>query len=165
MGISLFHLQLGHLSSYFQISELLVLWPSDSESYTSDPSSISIAPSPLSVPIELELFHWVSWFSSMQTAHDGISQFPQSHQPIPIKLLFTDPYVSYWVYFSGELEHNSCLQVSQPSRQKNAGFIAKNVQTSCVYLIDFLRDLRSILTACLNFFPSAKWEYQILISS
>lgn len=61
--------------SYFQISELLVLWPSDSESYTSGPSSISFAPPPFQT-IELELFHWVSWFSSMQTAHDGISQFP-----------------------------------------------------------------------------------------
>lgn len=42
-----------------------------------------------------------------------------------------DPYVSYWVYFSGELEHNSCLQCPNPV-DKNAGFIAKNVQTSCL---------------------------------
>ena len=73
--------------SYFRISELLVLWPSDSGGYTHRPSSISFAPSPFFPAIELELFHWVSWFSSVQTAHHGISQFPQSHQPIPVKLL------------------------------------------------------------------------------
>lgn len=87
MGISLFHLQPGRLSS------LTFRYQSSWFSGLQILRVIPVAPLPFPLPlppfqtIELELFHWVSWFSSMQTAHDGISQFPQSHQPIPIKLL------------------------------------------------------------------------------
>ena len=116
--------------SYFQISELLVLWPSDSESYTSGSSSISFAPPPFSD-------HW-TWIISLGFLVLQHADSPWWHISVSTvtstnshKTPLIDPYVSYWVYFSGELEHNSCLQCPNPV-DKNAGFIAKNVQTSCL---------------------------------
>lgn len=116
--------------SYFRISELLVLWPSDSGGYTHRPSSISFAPSPFFSS------HW-TWIISLgflvlqcadsTSRHISVSTITWANSH---KTPLIDTHVSYWVYFSGELKYNSFLQCPNPG-DRNAGFVTKNMQTSC----------------------------------
>ena len=122
MGILPLHLQLGHLSS------LTFGYQSSWFSGLQILGVIPMAPLPFPLPPPPFLGHW-TWIISLgflvlQCAdstswHISVSTITwTSFHKTPL----IDPYISYWVYFSGKLEYNSCLQCPNPV-DKNAEFI------------------------------------------